>query len=203
MSTAPSLEQDVARLLFAFLDGNDRAAFERLVHRLAPTLAQAAQAAVSDQGLLADPKDIAGEWFSAVFIDTRRPVVMPGQPVAQAEQWIHDRAREMTAVIAARPLPGEWGYHDGLNQTPSAGTSTDAPCAPADAEQIYVTNVAFHRLDKLDRTILRSTDVDRMLPADVAERLSLTEDQVIDIMAGARRRLAALCLRPTTKGRQR
>lgn len=199
-----SLDADVAQLLRRFLSHDDQRAFEELANRFAPHLTSVAEVVTMELGLLADPVDIASEWFSGVFIDTRQPPRIPERPVSEAEAWVRDRAREMVAALAAQPLPWEKGYHDGLcrslaRRVQSVDGVASSTEPPADAEYVYVMNVAFHRLAELERTILRSADVDRTLPADVAERLSMTEDQVIEVMADARSRLEALCQRPSSE----
>jgi hypothetical protein len=199
-----SLERTVHGLLSEFLGGDANGAFERLIARFAPHLAAVAESAAIACGLLADPADLVREWFSGVFIDTRPASALPTHPVCAAEEWVRDRARELVGELAAQPMPWEKGYHDGkllaFAGDPGQEFGAQRPSrAAADAELLYVMNVAFHRLDELDRVILRSADVDRTLPADTGERLGMTEDQVIEALSAARVRLEALCRRPTSE----
>lgn len=187
-----ALETEASRLLKRFLGHNDVDAYRGLVDLLLPKLQSEAENAVVDEGLLADPLDLASDWFSAVFVDTTSAHGSSTRVVAGARRWVHERVSGLVLSIASNPLPWESGYHEGLAQQTAEQTGQaiagDKSSGPG-AEQLHTLNVAFHRLDKLHRSVLRSADVDVTLPAETATRLGLTEDEVIAALTEARSRL--------------
>lgn len=194
-SQASDVDATARHLLVAFFERNDPRVFQQVVDLLAPRLMPVARDAVLAQGLLTDPADVVSDWFSAVFIDVRPRIVVPMQVQAAATRWLLDRTERLVGEIAAQPLPGEHGYHAGMARALVANLSPESSDKSSDreTEYMYTFNVAFHRLTRLERQVLRATDLDFTLPVDLGAQLGLSEADVLAVLSDARMRLEHMC----------
>jgi len=194
-------------LLTRFLERDDGEAFTLLIELTHEPLLDACERIARDVGLVADLHELVAGVFSRVFVDTRATGLggsfldrATEELEREAEAWVRDLAlRDLPAPRAStgdadptapdrigRRAPGGDGRgapHDGDEVRAPHGGGTDG--------DLYtdLVQTCFHRLDLVDRRLLRAGEVEGLGERQIAVTFGLAGEDVRRLLVEAHRRL--------------